>query len=251
MDVFEIYAPVVSWITVRLLLVLSILMELCNQQVDYTNAFCQAPLYQTVYVGLPRGFEQQGMVLELQQSVYGLRQRLLNVYRRLRQDLESIGFAKSDYDECLFNNGEVIILFWVDDCIFYSKSKDKIDRIVESLKDEFLLKREENMAGFLGLNIQHSTDKKTVTLTQVGLIERILQVTGIDDSNHKLASAETTPLCKDIEGEPCQEAWNYRSVVEMMLYLPGVQDQIFLMRYTSVPGSHMDPSAVMKWLSNI
>ena len=56
-DVFETYAPVVSWITVRLLLVLSVVMALCTQQVDYTNAFCQAPLDQTVYVELPRGFE--------------------------------------------------------------------------------------------------------------------------------------------------------------------------------------------------
>ena len=119
MDVFEAYAPVVSWITVRLLLVLSIVMVLCTQQVDYTNTFCQASLDQTVYVELPRGFEQHGMVLELQQSVYGLRQSPLNFYRHLRQELESRGFVKSNYDECLFNNGEVIVLFWVNDCIFY------------------------------------------------------------------------------------------------------------------------------------
>ena len=110
-------------------------MALCTQHVDYTNAFCQAPLDQTVYVELPRGFEMQGMVLELQQSVYGLRQRPLNLYRHLREGLESRGFVKSDYYECLFNYGEVIDLFWVDDCIFYSRSKDKIDKIIESLQD--------------------------------------------------------------------------------------------------------------------
>jgi hypothetical protein len=43
-DVFNTYAPVVSWITVRLLLVLSLILGLQTQQVDYTNALCQAPL---------------------------------------------------------------------------------------------------------------------------------------------------------------------------------------------------------------
>ena len=72
-DVFYTYAPVVSWITVRLLLVLSLILGLQTQQVDYTNAFCQAPLEQTVFVELPRGFEVPNMVILLQQSVYGLR----------------------------------------------------------------------------------------------------------------------------------------------------------------------------------
>ena len=56
-DVFETYAPVVAWITLRLLLVLSLVLGIQTQQVNYTNAFCQDPLEQTVYVELPRGFE--------------------------------------------------------------------------------------------------------------------------------------------------------------------------------------------------
>ena len=43
-DVFETYAPVVSWVTVRIILVLSLVLNLFAHQVDYTNALCQAPL---------------------------------------------------------------------------------------------------------------------------------------------------------------------------------------------------------------
>ena len=42
-DVFDTYTPVVSRITVCLLLVLSIIFKMMTQYVDYTNAFCQAP----------------------------------------------------------------------------------------------------------------------------------------------------------------------------------------------------------------
>ena len=220
-DVFETYAPVVSWITVRLLMILSITMGLYTQQVDYTNAFCQAPLDQVVYVELPRGFERKHMVLELQQSVYGLKQSPLNFYRHLRQGLESRGFIKSAHDDCLFNNGEVIVLFWVDDCIFYSKEMGKIQQIIDSLKNEFLLEKEEDMAGFLGLDISHSKDGKTITLTQMGLINRILKACGMEDSNPKSTPAEITPIGKDLDGDPCKEKWDYRSIVGMMLYLAG------------------------------
>ena len=69
-DVFETYAPVLSWITVHLLLVLSLVLGLQTQQVDYTNEFCQAPLEQNVYIELPRGFESPNQVLHLMKSVY-------------------------------------------------------------------------------------------------------------------------------------------------------------------------------------
>ena len=43
-DFVETYAPIVSWITVCLLLVLSLIFNLATQQVNYTNEFCQASL---------------------------------------------------------------------------------------------------------------------------------------------------------------------------------------------------------------
>ena len=104
-----------------------------------------------MYVELPRGFEVPNMVLHLRQSVYGLRQSPLNFYKHLREGLEDRGFIKSAYDDCLFTNGTVIIFFWVDDCILYSKEPKAIDKVINSLKDGYLLEKEEDMAGFLGI----------------------------------------------------------------------------------------------------
>jgi hypothetical protein len=55
LDVFDTYAPVVSWTTVRLLLILSVVLSLSTQQVDYTAAFVQALLSEDerVYVEMP------------------------------------------------------------------------------------------------------------------------------------------------------------------------------------------------------
>ena len=69
----------------------------------------------------------------------------------LRQDLEDIKVVKSDYDDYLFINGSVMILFWVNDCIFYAKDKTQINEVMNSLEESFLLESEEDVAGFIGL----------------------------------------------------------------------------------------------------
>jgi hypothetical protein len=79
-DVFETFAPVVAWTTIRLLLILSVILDLETTQVDYTSAFCQAPMDHDVFVALPKGWQQlnkmglgdpfkEGHVLRLKRSL--------------------------------------------------------------------------------------------------------------------------------------------------------------------------------------
>ena len=56
-DFFNTFAPVVQWATVRLLLNLSITLNLETVQVDYVSTLCQAPIKEDVYVELPRGWQ--------------------------------------------------------------------------------------------------------------------------------------------------------------------------------------------------
>ena len=50
-----------------------------------------------------------------------------------------------------------------------------IDEVIDSLKDSFLLEREEDVAGFLGLSIERDKKGGTTTLIQTGLVDRILE----------------------------------------------------------------------------
>ncbi len=49
-DYWETYAPVISWSTIHLILLLSSILDLKSRQVDYTQAFPQAPLEDPVYM---------------------------------------------------------------------------------------------------------------------------------------------------------------------------------------------------------
>ena len=77
-----------------------------------------------VYIEFSRGFEVPSMILHLRQYIYGLRQSPLKFYKYLREILEDQGCIKSSYDDCVFTNGLAIILFWVDDCVFYKKQSN-------------------------------------------------------------------------------------------------------------------------------
>ena len=90
-DFFETFAPVTNWMTVRLMLTLSMILGLHTKQVDYTAAFIHAPIDGEVFVQMPRGFTQQGKCLRLKKSIYGLRQSPRNFFQHLKGKLENAG----------------------------------------------------------------------------------------------------------------------------------------------------------------
>jgi Reverse transcriptase (RNA-dependent DNA polymerase) len=151
-DYFDTFAPVVNWITVRLMLVLSILLDLATKQIDYTAAFVHAPIDRDpywnnltaeqqersgVYITMPRGFTQDGKVLQLKKSLYGLKQSPRNFFKFLKSKLERVGFKSiDDIDSCLFVSPHVICLVYVDDTFFYSPKEEYIDEVILQLREQ-------------------------------------------------------------------------------------------------------------------
>lgn len=91
-DFFDTFAPVVNWNTVRLMLIMSLILGLATKQVDYTAAFVHADIdrdpdftnlspeeqeRQGVFLDMPRGEQEQGKVLRLNKSLYGLKQAIV------------------------------------------------------------------------------------------------------------------------------------------------------------------------------
>ena len=218
-DYFDTYAPVVSWTTVRLLLVLSIVLNLFTCQVDYTAAFAQAPVTDDIYVEMPRGFKQPGKVLKLKRSLYGLKQSSRNWFQHLQQGLKRQGFVPSTNDPCLFIHPKVICLTYVDDCLFFAKSNEDIHNMINSLRaDKFSIQMEDDFAGYLGVLISHNDDG-SITLTQTGLIDRIIEAAHLSDSTPKYTPADVNALPQDLKGLHYSGSFNYASIVGMLNYL--------------------------------
>jgi hypothetical protein len=99
------------WLTVRLLLIMSILLELETTQINYTAAFVHADIdCLVVYVAMPPGFGIPRQVWKLRKSLYGLAQSPRNYFLYTRYKLIKMGFVQSEADPCLFISSDIICL---------------------------------------------------------------------------------------------------------------------------------------------
>jgi len=229
------YAPVVQWRTVRLALILSLLGDLKSRQIDYVNAYTQAPVDCDIYMAIPAGFSvtADGASLEftrspspnnalytlrIKKNMYGLKQAGNNWFDSLKASLLKLGFRQSDYDPCLFIRSNCLILVYVDDCLIFGKSDATLDSIIESLGKDFVLTSQGTVGAYLGIDV-HKTSQGYIELTQTGLINKIITACGLQDQSAEHSIPANTILTADSTGPPREHSWNYRSLIGMLNYL--------------------------------
>ena len=221
-DVFDTFAPVAKWTTVRLLLMLALELNLTTVQADIELAFPHADVDEEIYVEMPQGFTLPGKVLKLKKTLYGIKQGPRNFFNYLKAQLEANEFVQSQHDPCLFIHPKVLCLSYVDDTIFVAKDAADIEAILEKLrKDGTRIAKESTMAGYLGVDI-HRLDDGSLEFLQTGLIKRIISSLHLQNSGYaKKTPAAFGALPKDEGGEPAEGKFSYASVVGMLLYLCG------------------------------
>ena len=225
-DYWETYAPVINWISVRLLLILTVMHKLEIKSIDFVLAFPQAELKRSVYMEMPYGFkiEKRGQfVLRLKKNLYGLADASLNWFNTLTSSLESEGFVKSEIDQYVFIQHDCVILVYVDDMIAISKKADILDKLVTNLKNKnYILTDEGSLSKYLGVDVKYK-ENGSFELKLPFLIQRIIDLLGIT-SNGSVCNTRPTPvvkplLHKDLEGLPRNNMWNYRTAIRMLTYL--------------------------------
>ena len=228
-DYFDTYAPVVQWATVRMVLSLILTNGWSTKQVDYTNAFAQADLAEEVYIEPPRGFsgvkDKTTKVLKLLKSLYGLKQAPRTFYQKLKTGLEERGFTMSEHDACLFMKKDIICVVYVDDTILCGPNAEDIEREIKSLgvsddehRHSFQLRDEGEVGDFLGIRIAKGKEGE-FTLTQTGLINKVLKTAEMENCKPVSTPAVPTTLGIDKDGDAFNESWEYASIVGMLMYL--------------------------------
>ena len=89
---------------------------------------------------LPQGFnvgpESGRYVLNLQKNLYGLKQPGHNWFENLSSALGNLSIKPSKLDPCVFIGDNIIVLVYVDDCLIFPRDKDKINQLIEKLKNK-------------------------------------------------------------------------------------------------------------------
>jgi hypothetical protein len=114
----------------------------------------------------------------------------------------------------------IMLIIYVDDVGVAAPSMKIIDEFIADLESRgFILTREGTFSEFLGIKFDEDKESGTITLTQKGLIKKVIAAAGLNDSNPNWTPASSKALGIDPDGPSMKENWSYPSIVGMLLYL--------------------------------
>jgi hypothetical protein len=114
----------------------------------------------------------------------------------------------------------LLIVLYIDDASIAAPEAKYIDEFITSLETKgFTLTKEGTFSEFLGIKFTENKEVGSITLTQKGLIKKIIAATNLEDCNPNWTLAATSALGMDPDGELMTEEWSYLSIVGMLLYL--------------------------------
>lgn len=184
--------------SVRILLILSIVFNLKSRSIDFVLAFPQEDLATPVYMCLPVGMESETgghKVLRLNKSLYGLKQAVHNWFQKLNKAMQN--FIPSMIGRCVSLKKGIIVLVYVDDVIIIAPRDDIITNFVKSLqgtREGFELPDKGSLEKYLGVNIKKHKDGM-LKMSQPYLIERIIKWVASNPSEWNL---KATPVVKPL-----------------------------------------------------
>ena len=124
------------------MLTLSILIEIHTMSVYFVLYYTQAYVKTEIFMELPISFgveryHPREWVTRLDKNLYGLKDAGLEWFEKIKEGLEARYFFQSQVNPCVCYKEEMLLLFYVYDCIFFSHSKDKIDEVYAYFKAYF------------------------------------------------------------------------------------------------------------------
>ena len=131
--------PVVSWVTVRLVMIFELLLGLQSKQIDFSNAFVQAELKKPVCLEIPQGCESRekgDMVLELHRSLCGQIEAPKLWHEKLKNGMEARNFRTSELDPCLFISKKMVAVSHVDNVLYWFKHDKTFNKHIKSFEDD-------------------------------------------------------------------------------------------------------------------
>ena len=230
-DYDEIYAPVVRFETIRLLIALAALKDWQIHHLDVKSAFLNGEIKEVIYVKQPEGFlvkGKEGWVLRLKKALYGLKQAPRAWYFKLHSCLHSLGFIKSAYEQSLYLKRSIdailIIGVYVDDLIVTGSSLAVIEDFKAKMAREFDMSNLGSLSSYLGIEVKQSKD--FIFLSQTTYVQKVLQHANLGQCNSAITPLEPRVKFLSEEGKSTVNSTTYRSLIGSLRYVTHTRPDI-------------------------
>ncbi|CAI7912228.1 unnamed protein product [Closterium sp. NIES-53] len=196
-DYFQTFSPTPKMTTLRVLLHVAAQHDYELHDLDFSTAFLQGSLHEEIWLRRPPGFTGSfptGTQWSLRRPIYGLRQVPHEWHDTLRTTLAALGFAPSTADPSLFLRTNITlppfcILVYVDDLVFATADTTGLAHVKSELQKRHTCTDLGELRSYLGLHITRDRARRTITLTQLHMVQQVLQ-----RFNFKYSSPQATPL---------------------------------------------------------
>jgi ATP-binding cassette subfamily B (MDR/TAP) protein 1 len=147
-DFDEIFSPVVTMSSIRVVLGIAATMDLEIEQLDVKTMFLHIDLEVEIYMEQPEGFVVEGkehQVCKLKKSLYGLKQDPRQWYNKFESFITELGYHKAQPDHYVFTKryaeGDfIILLLYVDDMLIIGDGIKRIALLKKALSKSFAMK---------------------------------------------------------------------------------------------------------------
>lgn len=225
-DFTDSYAPVITDVSWRILILTMLVMNLSAKIIDVETAFLLGDLDEEIYMTC-REVHDDDKVLLLLHSIYGLVQAARQYYKKFISALRDLGFKGGYPDPCLMtrqsDEGLVYIAIWVDDSLLVGDEK-AIDKAISDLRNKgFTLKVEGSLKDYLSCEITLDRKNKVGWIHQPHLVDKLESKFGHmvkSLQNYRTPGTPGQHILRNLNVTVDAEKHAiYRSGVGMLLYL--------------------------------
>lgn len=243
-DFGETFAPTVSSACVRLLSAIACELDLDVCHFDLEQAFIQSKLTGSIFLRLPAACGSlSGKIVQLNKSLYGLKQASRSWHAHLTTCLETLGFHQCLADACVFRLVEegcvaIIAVVHVDD-IFSVGLKSRCDTFRDELNRMVPVKNLGELRWYGGCHFTREREMGTLTISQKKFSDELVK-------KFRVTSTQRIPLRVDAKLEMFDEDekikdWPFRELVGGLMWLsistrPDISNAVrAVARYCSAP----------------
>ena len=186
-DFDETFAPVMRLDTLRLLLALSISLNLKVHVADVVGAYLNAHLKESIYMQQIPGYEDgTANVLQLLRTLYGLKQSGRAWNEKLNKAFMKLGYIRLISDQCVYirrlDQKLSIVAVHVDDMTIFASDDDIMSEIKKEFTEFFTITDLGELKQVVGLEVAKDPQGEYIKISQKQYIKKILKRFGMEDS---------------------------------------------------------------------